>query len=160
MPRLWIAALLLLTTPRLLRAPAPQAEDTVASCPVTKPDGKTLLSPECPGNYGGRGLWTTLPPDGKVVFSPGGAGFVLPDGSLSMKFGWCRKVRGKLTIHGRRLDAPGPPLRADIPGGYAETGFQASAIIFPTAGCWEVTGKAGKATVTFVTQVIKLKKRD
>jgi hypothetical protein len=113
MPRRLIAALVLLTTPSLLRAPTPLAQDRDAPCAVTKPDGKTLLSSECPGNYGGHGLRVTLPADGKVVFSPGGAGFVGPDGSLSMKFGWCRKVRGKLTIQGRRLDASAPPLRVD-----------------------------------------------
>lgn len=29
-------------------------------------------------------------PDGPVVFRPGGPGFVEPDGSLGMKFGWWR----------------------------------------------------------------------
>lgn len=63
--------------------------------------------------------------------------------------------RGSLTIAGRRLDAPAPPLTADIPNGYGDTGFQATAIIFSTAGCWEVTGKAGDASLTFVALVMK-----
>jgi hypothetical protein len=97
------------------------------------------------------GLW----PDGTVVFHPGGPGFILPDGSLSMKFGWLRgaDLRGKLTVHGKRLDASAPPLRADIPKGYGDTGFQASALIFPTEGCWEITGEVGDTRVTFVTRV-------
>jgi hypothetical protein len=77
------------------------------------------------------------------------------DGSLSMKFPWWRGVRGKLIIEGRRLDASAPPLRASIPEGYGDTGFQATALIFPTEGCWEVTGKVGETRLTFVTRVVK-----
>jgi hypothetical protein len=73
-----------------------------------------------------------------------------------MKFGWERGVRGQLTIEGRRLDASAPPLRADIPRGYGDIGFQSTAIIFPTPGCWEVTGQVGSATLTFVTKVVKI----
>jgi hypothetical protein len=68
-----------------------------------------------------------------------------------MKFGWLRGegLRGKLTIHGKRLDASAPPLRARIPEGYGDTGFQATAVIFPTEGCWEVTGQVADTRVTF-----------
>jgi hypothetical protein len=78
------------------------------------------------------------------------------DGSLSMKFPWWRGVRGKLTIEGKRLDATAPPLRANIPEGYGDTGFQSTALVFPTEGCWEVTGKVGKVSLTFVTRVVKV----
>jgi len=108
------------------------------------------------GNYGNGKLRTTLYSDGTVVFGPGGPGSVLSDGSLSMKFPWWRGVRGKLTIEGRRLDASAPPLRAYIPEGYGDTGFQATALIFPTEGCWEVTGKVGDTSLKFVTRVLKV----
>jgi len=52
-----------------------------------------------------------------------------------------------------------PPLRARIPDGYGDTGFQATALIFPTEGCWEVTGKVGEASRTFVTRVVKVGER-
>jgi hypothetical protein len=55
----------------------------------------------------------------------------------------------------RRLDAPAPPLRADVPAGYGTTGFQASGVSFRTEGCWEITGKVRQTTLTFVTFVIK-----
>ena len=99
-----------------------------------------------------------LEADGTIVFPPDKPGWRLPDGSLRMKFGWFRGqgVRGKLTIHGKRLDAPAPPLRARISEGMGETGFQATALIFPTEGCWEVTGEVGDARLTFVTRVTKL----
>jgi hypothetical protein len=60
---------------------------------------------------------------------------------------------GSLTISGRRLDAPAPPLEAVIPSGYGGTGFQASALIFPTEGCWEVTGSEAESALTFVVEV-------
>ena len=47
-------------------------------------------------------------------------------------------------------------IRCVPPGGYGETGFQASYVIFPTPGCWEVTGRVADASVTFVTRVVKV----
>ena len=85
---------------------------------VTKPNGVMAGSAEVNAHsYGNQqvsvgpfGLW----PDGTVVFKPGGPGFITQDGSLGMKFGWTRAVSGQLKIEGRRLDAPAPPLRAQI----------------------------------------------
>ena len=37
-----------------------------------------------------------------------------------------------------------------------DRGFQATYIIFPTPGCWEVTGRVGDAKVTFITRVVKI----
>lgn len=98
-------------------------------------------------------LW----PDGTIVFRPNGAGHIYQDGSVGMKIAWYRGkgVRGKLKIQGKRLDAPAPPLRSHF-SDYGDTGFQASEVIFPTEGCWQVTGTVGDASVTFVTRVVKL----
>jgi hypothetical protein len=90
------------------------------------------------------------------VFKPGGSGFVTQDGSLGMKLGWRRGVRGHLTIEGRRLDGPALALRARIPDGYGDFGFQSTYVIFSTPGCWEVTGRVGDASLTFVTNVVKI----
>jgi hypothetical protein len=76
-----------------------------------------------------------------------------------MKFGWWRKVSGRLSITGRRLDAAAPPARADVPSGYGLTGFQASSVFFPAQGCWEITGKVGDTILTFVTFVIRRRAR-
>jgi hypothetical protein len=138
---------------------APTAHTTV-ECAVTKPNGIAagVEQPQS-GSYGNRevsvgpfGLW----PDGTIVFKPGGPGFVTRTGALGMKFGWLRGVSGRLRITGRRLDAPAPPLRSAVPGGYGDRGFQATYLIFPTAGCWEVTGSVGQSSVTFVTKVVKI----
>jgi len=103
-------------------------------------------------SVGPFGLW----PDGTVLFKPGGAGFLTRDGSLGMKIGWRRGVSGQLRIEGRRLDAAAPPLRAEVPSGYGDRGFQATYVIFPEPRCWEVTGRVNNASVTFVTRVVKV----
>lgn len=131
---------------------SPRCEVTVAN--GNAPPGER----PSPTYHGSGGLWTILQREGKIVFRPNGPGFVLPDGSLSWKWPWWRGVQGKLTVEGRRLDAPAPPLRAAIPDGYGDKGFQATALIFPTGGCWEVTGRVGEASLTFhmlVVQVLK-----
>jgi hypothetical protein len=145
-----------LSTYKCTPSAAAQPND-LSPCPVTKPNGNTPPGERPSAHFhGGSGLWTVLWPDGRVVFEPGGPGFVQKDGSLSMKFPWWRGVKGKLTIAGRRLDGAAPPLRASIPHGYDETGFQATSLIFPAAGCWEVTGKVGEAHLTFVVFVVKV----
>jgi hypothetical protein len=57
-----------------------------------------------------------------------------------------------LVIRGRRLDADGPAVEADIPCCYP-TGFQIVALHFPTEGCWEVNATAGDSELRFVTRV-------
>ncbi len=137
-------------------------------CPATLPNGATPPG-ERPSvvDYGNGALWTQLWPDGTVVFEPGGPGSVESDGSLGMKWPWWRGVAGQLTIQGHRLDAPGAPLRAETAGGRrldtpvpadgsGTTGFQATALYFPSPGCWAVTGQVGDATLMFVTRVVKI----
>jgi hypothetical protein len=125
------------------------------ACPVTSPNGSTPPGEKPAGHHGNGALWTVLSTDGKVIIRPGVSGSIQPDGSLAMKFPWWRGVRGRLAIQGRRLDAKAPPLRASIPEGYGDTGFQAPGLIVPAENCWEVTGKAGEASLTFVTEVIR-----
>lgn len=122
-------------------------------CPVTQPNestppGETVQD----ANYLGNGkLWTALWPNGKIYMLPENQE---PDGSYSMKWGFWRGVNGTLTVEGHRLDAEAAPIRADIPDGYGDTGFQVLDLIFPTTGCWEVTGRVGKSSLTFVTEVV------
>jgi hypothetical protein len=37
--------------------------------------------------------------------------------------------------------------------GYGATGVQATAVRFPTPGCWKVVGNVGDARLTFVVRV-------
>jgi hypothetical protein len=137
-------------------APSPAPSPDVP-CAATINNGRGLTKPNT-GNHSNeaRTISTSLWPDGTVAFKPGGPGCVDPDGTLGMKWPWWRGVRGRLTIEGRRLDGPAAPLRASIPQGYRTGGFQPTGLLFPTAGCWEVTGRAGGETLTFVTRVIKI----
>jgi hypothetical protein len=98
-------------------------------------------------------LYTYFTPE--IVFRPHGAGIIGPNGELGMKWAWWRGVAGYLTIEGRRLDAPAPPLIGEVPDGYGPRGFQPSGLVFPTVGCWEVTGRVGDSSLTFVTVVVK-----
>ena len=159
--------LALLTLPTSGRsAPQPAGTQQVdekasSSCPVTI-GRKSDISPaeffgagsaHWNGNLYVGALW----PDGTIVFRPDGPGSVYPDGSVGMKIAWYRGngLHGKLTIQGKRLDAPAPSLRAEF-SDYIDTGFQPSNVIFPTEGCWQVTGIVGDSRVTFVTRVVKL----
>jgi hypothetical protein len=139
------------------------AADSDAACDATVPNGVVAGNArQKPWSYGNSrlsvgpfGLW----PEGTVVFKPGGPGFVTRDGGLGMKFGWTRGVPGTLAVAGRRLDGTAPPLIFETNDGYGSVGFQASYLIFPTPGCWEVTARVGEredASVTFTTKVVKV----
>ncbi len=73
-------------------------------------------------------------------------------GSKGNKVLWIRPAGTQLTVTGRQLDAEAPPAKATIPCCYP-TGFQASGLAFPTAGCWEITAVAGAHQLIFVTKV-------
>jgi hypothetical protein len=89
-----------------------------------------------------------------VTFRKNGPGFVLPDGSLRMKFLWLLSVDGPLTVSGKRIDGTAPPLRSDF-APIVGQGYQPSYLIFPSQGCWEVTARANGSELTFVTKVVK-----
>lgn len=125
-------------------------------CLVTAPNGAVPPgSPAAANGYGNGELWTWLWSEGTVVFKSGGPGEIHPDGSLEMKWPWHRGVTGRLHIVGRRLDAPAPPLDATVSDQYGDTGFQPTTLIFPTPGCWQVTGTVGAAQLSFVTRVVR-----
>lgn len=66
-----------------------------------------------------------------------------------------RRSQWRAQDEGRRIDAEAPPLRSWISESY-NSEFEASALIFPTVGCWEVTGKVGKERLTFVVNVVRV----
>ncbi len=125
------------------------------ACPVTLPNGQ-----HPPGrqgltsklSYGNGRLWVELYPRG--IIRPAYYGRARPNGAIAIKFPWTRGVPGHLEITGRRLDADAPALRSWIPGGYGRIGFQSTGVIFPTTGCWEMTGRVGSVSLTVVTKVI------
>ncbi len=73
-------------------------------------------------------------------------------GGKGNKVLWIRPQGAQLKVTGRRLDAEAPPLKIRIPCCYP-TGFQATSLFFPSAGCWEVTAKAGSSALKFVAKI-------
>ena len=73
-------------------------------------------------------------------------------GGDGVKVGWFRPTGATLKIEGRRLDAAAPPLVAHIPCCYP-TRFQASGLVFPSAGCWRITARAADSYLSFVVEV-------
>lgn len=151
--------------PLLLPSPASLTKSAIVSCPVSLPNVSKSPAEHYISTIDGYQnndgtLFTVLWPGGKVIFSPRGPGLVYPDGSLGMKWPWYRTIPGEVIIDGRRLDAPAPPMPTVIlrgkPDGYGETGFHPSGLIFPSEGCWEITGRVSNASLTFVTLVIKI----
>ena len=136
----------------LTRAAASQCPKTIISR-VAGPPGASPGDVGPPGTsaYGNGKLVVTLDVHGVIVAS---GDMVHPDGSIWWKFPWWRLVRGHLVITGRRLDAPAAPPTSIVPDGYGDIGFQASGVIFPSEGCWQVTGTIGHTSLTFVTLVI------
>jgi hypothetical protein len=138
-------------------APTPTPLPIPPDCPVTPPNGLTPPGEQpYPTHHGNGILWTGLWPGGVLVPPQN----VRPDGWLTFNWWWWRGEPGQLTIQGRRLDTPAPPLRAEIPEGFGDSGYQDSWLIFPSEGCWEVTGKLGDSELTFVTFVVKLDEED
>jgi hypothetical protein len=95
--------------------------------------------------FGNDALWVELPSNGAVV-KPAGE-------RLAEKFPWVRLVRGAISITGRRLDGPARPARGDASNGDGPIGFNSSGIVFPTEGCWEITGNIHRHQLTFIVRV-------
>jgi hypothetical protein len=136
--------------------PHPVASRAAGPCRPTVPDGDVPAAAKG-FNHGNGDLAVALWPRGRLVAGrlPDGSSYadVLPDGSIEAKLGWWRGVEGRLSIEGERLDAASPPLRADVPEGYGPSGFQATAVTFPSERCWKVVGTVGRARLAFVVRV-------
>jgi hypothetical protein len=154
-------AILTLLTSSCALAPSASSAETAATCHVTVARAATRPPASVPRSfdYGNASIAVALdPPNGRLVAGrlPGGGSraTINRDGTIWAKVGWWRAGSAKPVITGRRLDAPAPRLRADVPDGYA-AGFQATGLTFPTTGCWRVTGTFGKAHLTFTVLVTR-----
>jgi hypothetical protein len=126
----------------LMVGAAVRANPVMENCPVTTP------TTELP-NEAYIASWSSRwyrSDDGELWAD---AGLRFADG---VKVGWRKPLGAALEVTGRRLDGDAPPLTAEVPDGYADH-FQASGLIFPTAGCWEVEARSADSTLTFVTAV-------
>jgi hypothetical protein len=141
-----LAASTALAMDRERAAPTRPAEREVA-CAVTR---SALPS----RRHGGSRLWVVLPRAGNLRVQRNQP----DDGRYGTKLGWIpdRDRNVALTVSGRRLDAPGRMVVRRVSWGWSSTGrgSWASAVSFPEAGCWRITGRAGPTTLSYVVRVV------
>jgi hypothetical protein len=140
------------------------------TCPVTQaPDLPFTPPPPYPATPPGGGsfwfgteqLWTMLPADGTwrglPHYRPTDPGYRQKIFWWHEGYDWRAEPRPNLTVRGKRLDAPAPPLVASR----ATNGFRAEdlksfmlvGVDIPTLGCWEITGEIDGQELTFVVWV-------
>jgi hypothetical protein len=122
-----------------LRLELPSATE---GCPVTR------------GRYGNGILSTSVPgPDGVLATRKDA------DGSLFQKLWWLPKrgFGGNLVVGGERLDGPGRMTVHSVNWGRSSDGrgSWASAVSFPSEGCWRLTGRVGDISLTYVVRVVE-----
>jgi hypothetical protein len=134
----------------LLLAVATTADAADKECLVTEPnDGSFYSNDSLKASIGGA----------HFIFEPGGPGFVDYDGALGIKFAFVRLIPGRVHVGGRRLDGEAGPARAyiyDYPYDSGYKGFQPISLVFPTPGCWEISGGVSGQRLTFVLLVEKV----
>jgi hypothetical protein len=163
--RTWIACLLLsvllsgcAAIEGLASPPTPDpsaaATATASACPETKPkwvkppeDSAVSGSPEFGYYYVNkdRSIWAS-------AWWEDAEDYRLTASEDGVKVGWFRPAGATLVISGRRIDGKSEPLDAHVPCCYP-TRFQATGLYFPSAGCWEVSARAGESELTFVLWV-------
>ncbi len=125
----------------------PPAREGRAGCPVTKSGLPSR-------RYGSSRLWVVLPVGGVLRVQRNQP----DDGMFGTKLGWIpdRDRDLKLTVSGRRLDAPGWMRVLGVFWGYSSTGkgSWASAVAFPEGGCWRITGRARPTRLSYVVRVV------
>ncbi len=130
----------------LVKAGLP-ATRPLASCPVTKCGLPSR-------RYGTVRLWVLLPAGGVLRAQRNQP----DDGMFGTKLGWIPdRDRGlTLAVSGRRLDASGRMRVRGVFWGRSSTGkgSWASAVAFPAAGCWRITGVAGPTRLSYVVRVV------
>jgi hypothetical protein len=131
--------------------------DTTQSCPVTLPNANR--PPGQPRNMSWHGnglLWAGVAADGTYAVDQDRVG---ADGSIFNKLLWVTTPPwSRPTISGERLDAPAPPLRVISvnQGSFsgADKPSYASAVTFPTAGCWRLTARVADVSLSYVLDVV------
>ena len=141
------------------------SDNVPMSCPVTKPSARPFISPApFPENVapaaefwlGTQKLWTVLPASGMWDKLPH---YTPADPTFRNKLFWWRHgsdshadPKPRLTITGRRIDTPAPPLHVDpVRAGWARPdSAKVVGVNFPTLGCWEITAQYESAKVTYI----------
>ena len=144
-----------------------------ASCPVTTPPTIPFIPPSpfptaiSDNSFwiGTEKLWIGLRKENVWGWGPRAPGH---ENDLTSKTFWMSKdfhydkeYPPGLTVTGRRLDGPAPPLRTmrttnAFPG---PTAAMLSGVIVPVPGCWEITGDYKGERLSFVVWVTQLVNR-
>jgi hypothetical protein len=149
------------------------------SCPVTKPPWMAFIPPspyptEVSADsfwFGTEKLWTELLVDGTwkglPVWTAAEQGkneddSYRPTGpAFRNKLVWWHegydwRTDDPLTVTGKRLDAPAPPLYGRASNGWTNDShhpFMVAGIFIPTVGCWQITGDYKGDRLSFVVFV-------
>ena len=140
--------------------------DPPDTCPVTPPpDPLFTPPPPYPPSarstsefwYGTDSLWTAVRRNGVWSALPHN-----PEGYTQKVFWWRQGYSWKdepepqLSVTGRRLDAPAPPLNVSRATNAFAEDIQSAMLVgvdFPTLGCWEITGRIEGHKLSFVVWV-------
>ena len=140
------------------------------TCPVTSASDQPFVPPppfpakasEGSFWFGTDELWTNLPADGTWSglphYSPDDPTFRQKLFFCRQGYDWHTEPEPALTVTGKRLDAPAPPLLADKANNGCcinHQAFMVTGINFPTLGCWQITGHYHDRDLTFVVWVTK-----
>ena len=150
------APLLVEQPPLSVATPGSAATETASmACPVTQPEW--ILPPDDPAVSGAPAFgYYYVNHDRSLMASAWWAGDAAPPlqaGDAGVKVGWFRPAGATLQISGQRLDGQAPPLQSHVPCCYP-TRFQATGLIFPSEGCWQVTATAADSELTFIVNVV------
>lgn len=140
--------------PKARRGPAFGVADGTAALSLVLPDA----ADGCPvtRRRAGNGLLSTvLSADGSLVARRES------DGTLFQKLFWLpHGMTEQLSVQGERLDVPDAPMQVlGVNWGTASTGpaargSWATAVLFPSEGCWRITGRVADVSLTYVARVV------
>ena len=147
--------------------PAVAALHDSGACPRTTAADSTFVAPaeqstRLPSSsefwFGSEALWTRLPADGTWSGLPtDGLGYGQKTFWWSTDFHLAEELQPALSVIGRRIDGKAPPLVAEraTNASAADIGdAMLAGVVFPTKGCWEVTGSYRGAALTFVVEIL------
>lgn len=139
-------------------------------CPITQPPRKPFAPPSpypsenSPDGFwfGSEKLWIQLPTNGTWShlghYEPTDTAFRQKLQWWRAGYDWRNENPPQLTVTGKRLDSPSPPLRSDDHANATGLGDHPSmmtGVFFPTLGCWQVTGDYKGDKLTFVIWVTR-----
>ncbi len=118
---------------------------TPFECPITRANGNTPPGEQpSEGHHGNGDIWTVKSGSVYVV-------------GHKVKFPWWHTADGVLTVEGQRLDVFAEAI--DLVSSLNRSDdrsrpFHASYLLFPSAGCWEVTASVGDTSLSLVVRAI------